>query len=304
VTIETTATTETTTGTDQAVPAPARASVPSRVRIVRADLRAFLPLLPGVIIVLITLLSPFIERFDPQQAIGNARLAPNATYWFGTDSVGFDIFSRTIASFRIDMLIGLVVTAASTLAGLVLGILFGMREGDRGWRGVLARTGSRVVDLVDAVPSVIFGVVIVGLFGANAVSLSIALTIILLQNQLRLTRVEVLRVRGEAYINAARMAGQSETRILFRHVLPNSCQPALVNASLVFGNAVVILASLGFLGVGFRPPTPEWGSMISSGLSDLMLGRWWGALFPSIALCLTVISAGMASRAIRRLASV
>ncbi|MCU1527956.1 MAG: Binding-protein-dependent transport system inner rane component [Frondihabitans sp.] len=270
----------------------------------RRDWKAILPLLPAILLVLVTVLSPFIERFNPQQVSGNARLAPNATYWFGTDSVGFDIFSRTIAAFRVDMLIALLVTVAATALGLALGIVIGTRESERSVFGWAARTFTRGVDLVEAIPSVIFGVVVAGLFGANAVSLSIALTFVLLQNQFRLTRVEVLKVRTDAYLDAARMAGQSDARILFRHVLPNSCQPALVNASLIFGNSIVILASLGFLGVGLHPPTPEWGSMISTSLSDLMLGRWWGAIFPAIALCLTVIVAGTASRAIRRLASV
>lgn len=271
---------------------------------IRRNWKSLLPLLPAAALVLVTVLSPHIERFDPELAVGNARMAPDAIYWFGTDSVGFDIFSRTIAAFRVDMLIALLVTVASTVVGLVMGILIGMRESQRSLGGWLARTTSRGVDLVDAIPSIIFGVVIVGLFGASPVSLSVALTLVLMQNQLRLTRVEVLRVRSDAYIDAARMAGQSEARILFRHVLPNSCQPALVNASLVFGNSIVILASLGFLGVGLQPPTPEWGSMISTSLSDMMLGRWWGAIFPSVALCVTVIVAGSASRSLRRLASV
>ncbi|WP_432561722.1 ABC transporter permease [Kineococcus sp. SYSU DK003] len=284
--------------TPSATAAPAAVAAPRRRRV---PVRALLPMVPAVLVVLVTVLSPLIETFDPQQAVGDARQAPDGTYWFGTDSVGFDIFSRTVAAFRIDMLVALLVTVASTVSGLALGIVIGMRESRGGFFGWLARTTTRGVDLVDAIPSIIFGVVIVGLFGANAVTLSIALTFVLMQNQFRLTRVEVLKVRNDAYLDAALMAGQGEWRILFRHVLPNSCQPALVNSSLVFGNSIVILASLGFLGVGLQPPTPEWGSMISTSLSDLMLGRWWGAIFPALALCLTVVAAGAFSRSLRAL---
>lgn len=267
----------------------------------KRNLRSLGLVLPLAVVVLIGVFGHLLVPHDPVRAAGDARLPPGGSFLFGTDSVGFDVFSRTVAAFGVDLLIALMVTIAATGLGLLLGMFIGMNEGGSGPRGWAARAVIRGVDLADAVPPIIFGVVIVGLFTATPLSLSLALSFVLMQNQIRLTRVEVLKVRREAYLDAARMAGLSEARIVFKHVLPNSCRPALVNTSLVFGNSIIVLASLGFLGVGLKPPTPEWGSMISTGLSDLMLDRWWSALFPALALMLTVIIVANASKVLTRM---
>jgi len=150
--------------------------------------------------------------------------------------------------------------------------------------GLVARGLSRSLDLLQAIPAVVIALALVAFFGTSILSMTVALTIILAPNQARLVRTEVLRVRSEAYLDAARMAGERELAITIRHVFPNSSWPALENASLVFGAAILLTATLGFLGVGLRPPTPEWGSMISTGASDAAVGRWWSALFPALAI--------------------
>ncbi|MCI2422622.1 ABC transporter permease [Saccharopolyspora sp. K220] len=259
------------------------------------------PFIPFAFLILIAAVGPMLIPFDPERVAGAASQPPGGDFLFGTDATGMDVFSRTIGATRINLLLALLVTLSATVFGVLLGLIIGMNESRRGPVGWLGRGGNRIVDLSDAVPALIVGVVVVGLFGASLLSLTVALALVLMPNQIRLTRVEVLKVRHDAYLDAARMAGLSEGRITLRHVLPNSCRPALENASFVFGLSIIVSASLGFLGLGLRPPTPEWGAMVALGVSDVMLGRWWTALFPAAALCVAVASAAGAAGTITRL---
>jgi peptide/nickel transport system permease protein len=256
---------------------------------------------PFAVAVLVGILGPFLVPFDPERVVADASTAPGAAHWFGTDATGMDVFSRVVAATRVNLVMALSVTLSTTVVGVLLGLVVGMSESAGGVRGLLGRGVNRVIDLSDAIPALVVGVVVAGLFGPSVLTLSIALSFILLPNQIRLTRSEVLRVRHDAYLDAARMAGLSEAKVVVRHVLPNSCRPALENSSHVFGVSIIVAASLGFLGVGLAPPTAEWGSMISAGVSDIMLGRWWSALFPAAALTLTVASVAACSGALTRL---
>ncbi|MDO8383957.1 MAG: ABC transporter permease [Microbacterium sp.] len=256
---------------------------------------AFVPVIPFLVLVVIAIAGPLLVPFDPERVVGPATMAPSGEHWFGTDATGMDVFSRVIAATRINFFMALIVTVVATILGLVIGLLVGMSEARTGASGVVGRGINRIVDLSDAIPALIVGIVVVGLFGPSILSLTVALSFIMVPNQVRLTRAEVLRVRGDAYVDAARMAGQRPLRIMFRHVLPNACRPAIENSSLVFGISIIVSASLGFLGVGLVPPTPEWGAMIASGVSDVMLGTWWTTLFPALALCVAVASAAAVS---------
>jgi peptide/nickel transport system permease protein len=263
----------------------------TRARQRHAKKVALLPIVPFAGLVVLALIGPLIVPYDPERVVAPATMAPSAEHWFGTDATGMDVFSRVIAATQINFFMALIVTVVATVLGLVIGLLVGMSEASTGATGVVGRGINRVVDLSDAIPALIVGIVVVGLFGPSILSLTVALSLIMIPNQVRLTRAEVLRVRGDAYVDAARMAGQRPLTIMFRHVLPNACRPALENSSLVFGISIIVAASLGFLGVGLVPPTPEWGSMIASGVSDVMLGTWWTTLFPALALCIAVASA-------------
>jgi peptide/nickel transport system permease protein len=179
-------------------------------------------------------------------------------------------------------------------------LLIGMQESRRDVFGVVARAVARTLDLMQAVPAVVVGLAMVSFYGASKSTLILAISVIVTPIQSRLVRTEVLRVRSEAYLDAARMAGLSEFQLTVRNVLPNSSWPALENASVIFGVAVILTAALGFLGVGLPPPAPEWGSMISRGASDAAVGRWWSFAFPAIALVLTVASAACAAATLMR----
>jgi peptide/nickel transport system permease protein len=272
--------------------APAAARNGARVRP-----RTFLAHLPLLLLVLVALVGPEVVPHDPVRVSGGPSVRPGAEHWFGTDSTGLDVFSRTVAAARTNLVIAALVAAIATVGGILAGLVVGLNEGKRGLVGLLARGGARVFDLVDAVPAVIVGLVVVALFGASELSLVLALGVILIPNQARLTRTEVLRVRGEAFVDAGEVSGLGRLEIAVRHIVPNASQPALENVSLVFGTGIVISAALGFLGVGLPLPTAEWGVMISSGAADLGMGRWWAALFPMLALVYAVTSVALAGGA-------
>jgi peptide/nickel transport system permease protein len=241
-----------------------------------------------VLLLLVAFLAPRFVPFDPEKVVGPVSRPPGGTHWFGTDSSGMDIFSRTVAATTVNVLIAAAVAIMCTVGGVLLGLLIGMYEGRSAPLGTVARGGARSADLVQAVPSILLALVIVAFFGATPVTMAVAMAVVLVPLQLRLVRIEVLRVRGDAYLDAARQAGQSELGLTFRHVLPNSAWAAVENLPVMFGLGILLTSALGFLGVGLAPPTPEWGYMIAQGGSDAAVGRWWPALMPTIAVILTV----------------
>jgi peptide/nickel transport system permease protein len=249
---------------------------------------------PAAVLVLIAILGPFLAPWSGTQVVGTPSLKPGSRYYFGTDSSGLDVFSRVIDATRNDLLIGAVTVVLATFTGIVIGLLVGMNEARHGPLGQLARGVSRALDLLQAIPAIVIGLVLVAFFGTSMETLSIALSVILAPNQARLVRTEVLRVRGEAYLDAARMGGERELALTVRHVLPNASWPAMENTTVVFGAAILLTATLGFLGVGLHPPTPEWGAMIATGASDAEVGRWWPGLFPALAIIASVFSVSVA----------
>jgi peptide/nickel transport system permease protein len=257
-----------------------------------------LRLIPVVIVIVIALVGPLLVRFNPLRVVARPSLHPNGTYWFGTDSSGLDVFSRTIVATRTDLFIGLGVMAISTVLGVIVGILLGMNESRRGIRSVAARGVARLIDLMHAVPLTVAVIVVLALYGRSLHTLIVVVALLISPIQVRVTRTEVLKVRGDAYLDAARLAGQSEIRLTIRHVLPNAVLPALENATVMFGGGILVTAGLGFLGLGLPPPTAEWGTMISGSASQIALGRWWSALFPGAALALTVASVVVLSSAL------
>ncbi|UIX29192.1 ABC transporter permease [Streptomyces sp. GQFP] len=247
-------------------------------------------LVPALLFLLLALVGPWITPWSPTEAVASPHIKPNGSHWFGTDSSGLDIFSRVLAAARNDIQIALTTAVIATVVGISLGLLIGMNESKGRLLGPSARFMARALDLMQAIPTVVIGLVLVAFFGASVRTLIISLAVILFPIQARLVRTEVLRVRSEAYLDAARMAGESEFRLTVRHVLPNSSWPALENSTVLFSVAILITSALGFLGVGLQPPTPEWGSMIAGGASDAAVGRWWSGLFPALAMTLCVVA--------------
>ncbi len=267
------------------------------------DRRRWLALrsIPFALVLLVAVCSHWLQRYSPTLVVGRSGQGPSAAHWFGTDANGMDVYARTVAATQVDLRIGVVATLLSTVAGVALGLVIGMNESRLGPVGALARMLARFVDLMQAIPALLVALALVALFGATEASLIVVIGAILAPIQVRLTRTEVLRVRSEAFLDSARMSGVREVHVVSRHVLPNSCLPALENATVLFGFAVIVVGSLGFLGIGLPPPHPEWGSMIQTGASDASVGRWWSAGFPTLALALAVAAFVILSGSLLRL---
>jgi peptide/nickel transport system permease protein len=203
-------------------------------------------------------------------------------HWFGTDSSGLDIFSRTISAPRTDMTIALSSGLLSLIIGTFLGLLAGFYKN---WATEILM---RVSDLLQAFPVFITAMILVALTGRNTFIIVIALGIVYTPIFVRLTRAEVLSQRTRGYVEAARAVGNSEWVVAVRHVLPNSLVPSLVQTSTTIGFAILLTSGLSFVGAGVRPPTPEWGLMIALGAPEMILGEWWQSVFPGLAISITV----------------
>ena len=273
-----------------AEPAPA----PRKQR--RLRIGTVIACLPVLLVLLIAVIGPWIAPLDPTRVAGIPSTAPGGKFLLGTDNAGLDVFSRTLAGARIDVVIATFATLLATSAGIVVGLVVGMNESRGGFTGFLARSTARGMDLLEAVPTIIVALVVVSFFGTSTLTMVVTLAIILAPLQARLVRTEVLRVRHDAYLDAGRQAGLTEVELIVRHVLPNSVTPAFQNAPVLFGVTIILTAALGFLGVGLPPPTPEWGAMITRGAGDAAVGKFWAAGAPAVALCLTVASVSLLGR--------
>jgi peptide/nickel transport system permease protein len=205
-------------------------------------------------------------------------------HWFGTDSSGFDVFSRVLCAPRIDISIALVANAFAMLIGIPYGLVAGY------FQNPATETMMRVSDVLQSFPVFISAMILVALGGQSILNVILALSLLYSPIYVRLTRAEVLAQKSRGMVEASRAIGSSELRIALTHVLPNSMAPSLVQSSVTIGFAILLTAGLSFVGAGVRPPAPEWGLMISSGANDLVFGQWWTSVFPGVAISLTVFS--------------
>lgn len=239
----------------------------------------------GWIIVLLSLVlalvGPEIAPYPPEQATPRDFLQPpNRNHWLGTDATGMDIFSRIISAPRIDIAIALACTVLAMGIGVPLGVWAGYYSGHGGMGGFASEGLLRVMDVLQAFPVFILALALMAALGPSSQNVVGVLTFVNAPVFLRLTRSTVLSLRERPYIEAARCAGNSDLEIIFRHLLPNSLGPALVAGSVNVGRAILTTAGLSFVGAGVRVPTPEWGSMIAIGASDMITGHWWFLFFP------------------------
>ena len=208
---------------------------------------------------------------------------PGARHWLGTDQFGRDILSRIIYGSRVSVAMGLVAVAISVLGGSILGLLSGYA---RGTADILVM---RLVDLMLAFPGILLALVIIAVLGPTLGSAMIAVGVSGMPIFIRVVRASTLSVRELQYIEAARVAGCGDARILFRHVLPNVAAPVIVLITLGIPGAIIAGAALSFLGLGIRPPTPDWGEMLSNGRS-FMTTAWWLSTFPGLAIMIMVMA--------------
>lgn len=215
-------------------------------------------------------------------------------HWFGTDSSGFDVFSRVLCAPRIDLSIALAANFFAMLFGIPFGLIAGY------FRNPSTELMMRVSDVLQSFPVFISAMILVALGGQSILNVVLALSLLYAPIYVRLTRTEVLAQKSRGMVEASRAIGQSELMIAIKHILPNSMGPALVQSSVTIGFAILLTAGLSFVGAGVRPPAPEWGLMISTGANDIVLGQWWTSVFPGIAISLTVFSFAVIGDAMER----
>jgi peptide/nickel transport system permease protein len=236
------------------------------------------------VMVVCALFAPWIAPYPPLQGNASETLQPpSLSHLFGTDSIGFDIFSRTVYGARYD----LVIAFGAVAIALVVGCAFGAIAGFVG--RVVDEVVMRVMDMLSAFPSFILALGVVAALGPSLPNLIFAIAFVNVPVYARLLRSRMLTVREAQYVRAAIALGLSRRRVLFVHVLPNSWAPIFVQSTLQAGYAILEAAGLSFIGLGVRVPKPEWGVMINMGLQYIVSGQWWITFFPGTAIALTVM---------------
>jgi peptide/nickel transport system permease protein len=237
-----------------------------------------------VVVMLVGVLAPVVNPYDPRtdSDLANARLAPSWEHPFGTDRLGRDVLQRIVHGTRISLIIGFVVVFVSGSIGTTLGLIAGYSSG---WVDSLIM---RLLDVLLAFPAILLAISIVAVRGPGLTNTILAVAIVGIPGYARVVRSMVLSLRERDYVDAARMIGAGDGRIMFGHILPNSVTPIIVQATLGVGGAIIFAAALGFLGLGVQPPTPEWGVMIADGLPFLRQQPNL-VFFPGMAIMITVL---------------
>ena len=236
-----------------------------------------------VLIMVAALIGPWIVPYDPLASDTAAALKPpSLAHWFGTDQLGRDIFSRVVVATRLDFTIAVASVALVFLMGGLAGVAAGYFGG---WTD---RIVSRIADTIMAFPLFVLAMGIVATLGNTVQNIVLATAIINFPLYARIARAEANVRRDAGFVEAARLSGNSEWRILTFHILPNVFPILVVQMSLTMGYAILNAAGLSFIGLGVRAPTPEWGIMVAEGAANIISGEWWIAFFPGLALMVAV----------------
>lgn len=268
-------------------------------RAFRENRGAVLGLFIVVAFILIAIFAPLLAPHDPiEQFRGFTKLPPfwveghDPRFILGTDAVGRDMLSRLMYGARVSLFIGLAVMVVSMLVGISLGLsaaFFG---------GLIDVAIVRVMDLIQAIPSLVLAILIIAIIGPTLTNTIIAVTIVGLPRYVRLLRASALSELSKDYVTAAKVSGVRKFRLMTVTVLPNCLAPLIVQAALGISDAILEAAGLGFLGLGAQPPTPEWGAMLAD-TRDLMVSHPWVMAFPGIAILITVLAINMMGDGLR-----
>ncbi|PZW39442.1 peptide/nickel transport system permease protein [Humitalea rosea] len=268
-----------TADTPTAPPSPAvQVAVPTRRRAPLSwSMRIGLAVL--VFYCAVALLSLVWTPFDPlSPGVGEGYMPPSREFLLGTDRLGSDILSRIMAGARYDLGITLVAVTIALVVGTILGTIAGY------YGGTVDIVISRCVEVFQAFPGLLFAMLVVKAVGPGVLNIILVMSFIGIPDYLRLSRAEIRSRRNWPYAEAARMVGNRSWQVAFRHLLPNSAGPLLAFTSINAAFVALVTASLGFLGLGLDPNTPEWGSMIARGQDGVMTGEWWLSFFPGLAI--------------------
>jgi peptide/nickel transport system permease protein len=248
---------------------------------------AYIGIFVAALFILVAIFAPLVATHDvTAQNLAIRYAAPSAAHWFGTDSLGRDVFSRVVFGARISLEVGIIVVTVSSVIGVMIGAIAGY------YGGIVDRILSGYIfNVFLAFPGLLLAIALVAFLGAGLGKLILALCVIGWVGYARVMRGQVLKVREYDFVQAARALGAGTFRILKTHILPNAIQPLIVQASLGMAGAVMSEASLSFLGLGIPPPAPSWGTMIEESRSfDILYNAPHVLLFPGLAIALTVLS--------------
>ena len=263
------------------------------IRTFRSNKTSVVGLLMAFCLVIIALVSPWISPYDPiSQDMNVQHAAPSWAHPFGADSYGRDQFSRILWGSRVSLVVGILSVLFAMAAGIPLGMIGGYKG------GIIDNLVLRFIDIFMSFPIVILGLLVLAIMGPGLIKIVIAIGVALTPRIARLARGSTLSVKGKEYIEAARAVGQSDGKIMLIHVLPNIFGDILVMGTLWVATAIIVEASLSFIGLGVRPPTPSWGAMIRDGLDQLTNAPWL-SIFPGLAIFISVFSFNLIADGLR-----
>lgn len=248
-----------------------------------------------VVIVLAALLAPWVAPFSPVKTDFTATLqAPGPRHPLGTDELGRDVLSRIIFGSRASLEAGMISVGLAIAAGLPLGIIAGY------YRGRLDDLLMRLTDAMLSFPQLVLALAVAAVLGPGLAKAMIAIAVVLTPVFMRIMRAQVLTEREREYVDAARALGAADRRIIWRHLLPNSLAPIVVQGSLNVAGAIITEATLSFLGLGTQPPTPSWGSMLNAG-QQYLSQAFWLSFWPGVAIAVTVFAVNVAGDGLREI---
>lgn len=259
---------------------------------------SFFALILLCVIVLLAFFAPFIVPYPQDIAdeahIADKFLAPNAAHWFGTDELGRDVFSRVIYGGRVSLSTAVLTVGISLLIGVPLGAIAGTLGGR------VDNIIMRITDIFLSFPPLLLAISLVAILGSSLTNAILAIAISWWPWYTRLVRGQAISIKERKFVQAAETIGTSRFKIIFKHIVPNCISPVIVQASMDMGGVILTVASLSFLGLGAKAPTPEWGLMISTGRTYFP-DMWWCCIFPGLAIFITVLCFNLLGDAAREI---
>jgi peptide/nickel transport system permease protein len=259
-------------------------------------MRNKLAVVGGILVLLVFVLSIFAPRFAPYDPskidIKNILVGPSWSHLLGTDDLGRDVLSRMLWGGRISLEVGFVAVGIATIMGLILGSIAGY------YGGWIDSAVMRAVDIMLSIPTIFLVLAVIAILEPSIINIMVVIGLTSWMEPARLIRAEFISLKEREFVVAARAIGAADSRIIIKHVLPNGLAPILVSATMGIGGAILIESALSFLGLGVQPPTPSWGSLLSSGKDNIEIA-WWLSAFPGLAILVTVLGYNLLGEGIR-----
>lgn len=245
-----------------------------------------------VLILVLAVFAPLISPYDPLTLdVANRLKECSSEHWFGTDTMGRDVFARVLYGARISLIVGFTVGITSGLLGLMIGLYASTNK-------VLDNILMRICDGLKAIPSTLLAITLMAVLGADVKNVIISLIVVNVPNMARLARSQAMVVREQTYVEAMYCLGAKKARILWKHIAPNILSPLIVQVTFVFASAIITEAALSFLGAGVPAPAPSWGNILNEG-KGVIYNAWWMVVFPGVFTALTVLGLNLLGDGVR-----